>query len=105
MSFTLKTDSLNYIYTNLDSSLYSEYLTFLIAVLIYNYEIILRKNFYELRNFNEQKLIQLIENINTNYSYNKLLIKNLKKKIFGENVPLKKVYDKIIKLSNEANYI
>ena len=32
---------INYIYSNLDSSVYSEYLTFLIAVLIYNYEIII----------------------------------------------------------------
>ena len=31
----------NYIYSKLDSSIYSEYLTFLLAVLIYNYEIII----------------------------------------------------------------
>ncbi len=70
-----------------------------------NLEIVLRKNFYELNNFNEQKLIQLIEDIDKNYLYNKLQIKNLKKKIFGENIPLKEVYKKIIKLSNEANYL
>jgi hypothetical protein len=70
-----------------------------------NLEIVLRKNFYELKNLNEQKLIKLIEDINKNYLYNKLLIRNLKKKIFGENVPLQEVYKKIIKLSNEANYI
>ena len=70
-----------------------------------NLEIVLRKNFYELNNFNEQKLIQLIEDIDKNYLYNKLQIKNLKKKIFGENISLKEVYKKIIKLSNEANYL
>ena len=31
---------INYIYSNLNSSVYREYLTFLLAVLIYNYEII-----------------------------------------------------------------
>ena len=69
-----------------------------------NLEIVLRKNFYELNNFNEQKLIQLIEDIDKNYLYNKLQIKNLKKDIWRK-YSVKEVYKKIIKLSNEANYL
>ena len=70
---------INYIYTNLDSSLYSEYLTFLLAVFIYNYELIV----YSL-NLNSIVIILSISIIN--YFLFKLINITLKRDVFKKSI-------------------
>jgi len=70
---------INYIYSNLNSSVYSEYLTFLLAVLIYNYEII----FYS-PSVNSIVIILSISIIN--YFLFKLINITLKRDVFKKSI-------------------
>ena len=70
---------INYIYSNLNSSVYSEYLTFLLAVLIYNYEII----FYS-PSVNSIVIILSISIIN--YFLFKLINITLKRDVFKKTI-------------------
>ncbi len=70
---------INYVYDKLENSLYSEYLVFLLAVIIYNYEIIIYS--LSLYSFINIFLISII-----NYFLFKLINITLKRDVFKKSI-------------------
>jgi hypothetical protein len=65
-----------------------------------NLEIVLRSKFYSINRFNNDKLINLINNISSDYKNKKLEIKKLKKKIFGNQITIGQVHKTIVNILN-----
>ena len=70
---------INYVYQKLDNSLYSEYLVFLLAVIIYNYEIIIFSLSFS--SFMNILIISII-----NYFLFKLINITLKRDVFKKSI-------------------